>query len=116
MSRFALSPRSAAFAAFRAGSLVSVCLRPSSRSFSGAVLVASFRSAPAAGVFARRCAARCGVACAVRGSAGSWSVSVPVALSSSRWPAGAGWAWPVAGGLRGFLAVLGASGVGVCRG
>ena len=56
-------------------------VRASSRSLSGFVLVASFRSCAAASAFARRWAVRLPAACrgcAVRRSGASWSVSVPV--------------------------------------
>lgn len=71
----ALPCRSLAFSALRAGSLAGVVLRPSSRSGSGFVLVARFRSAASAGAFARRAAARLGYFVVVRGPA----VSVPCA-------------------------------------
>ena len=69
------------WSAFRAGSLVSVCLRPSRRSVSGAVLDCSFSSFPAAMRFASLWGRRLPGA-APRLSARSsvcWSVSVPVA-------------------------------------
>jgi hypothetical protein len=105
------SPRSAVRSAFRSGSLVSVFLGQSSRSPSGVVLRCSFGRWLCAARFARRWAGRLGVPVVVRVAGAGWSVSVPVFLGSSRWPAGAGWVQPVAGvgvrGLRPFLARLG---------
>lgn len=91
------------WSAFRAGSLASVLLRPSSRSGSGAVLVCSFRSLACAGAFARRWALRLGVSVAVRSGAGLFAVSVPVGASVS-----APVALPVAGGVCGVVAVAAA--------
>ena len=100
------SARFLAFSAFRAGSLVSLLFRPSSRSFSGAVAVARFGCPARAGAFARLWARRLGVAVAVRGC----SVSVPVAVPSSR-PAWLGRLVVCSGGLRGFLRSLSSAGV-----
>lgn len=56
------------------------CVRSSSRSFSGFVVVGAFGSFGAASGWAARWAARCGVPCVVRCRGGrAWSVSVPVA-------------------------------------
>ena len=74
------------FSAFRAGALRLLRLRPSSRSASGSVLVASFACPRAAGAFAARWAGRLGSSVALRRSPGLWSVSVPVRLGSSRVP------------------------------
>ena len=109
------SPRSAVFAAFSCGGLVSVLLRPSRRSLSGAVVVAGFASAAGAFRFARRAARRAGVSVAVRrgpgGAGGAWVVSCPVAVRSSRWPVGVGSLLPLAGlsvsGLSSALASAG---------
>ena len=107
----ASSSRSVAFSAFRCGGLRSVLLRPSSRAFSGAALVCSFASPGAAGAFARRWAVRLGVLVFVRRAPGGWSVSVPVARRSSRWPVGVGLLVVWSGGLRGFCASLGSAGL-----
>lgn len=109
------APAPVARSGFRAGSLVSVLLRPSSRSRSGAVLVCSFRSAPRAARFARRWAGRVGVSVACRRSPVGFSVSVPVSLRSSRWPSCAGLALWSRGGVRGFARLLRSSGLGVAR-
>lgn len=111
-----LSVRSLAFRAFRCGSLHSVQFRQSSRSFTGQVFVAVFRSAGCAGAFAQSCAVSLGVSVfVVRVSAVRWSVSVPVAPAHSRLPVGWGRVWLVAGGLRGFVATLSRAGfVGSC--
>ena len=106
MSHSLTSARSLAFSAFRAGSLVSLVFRPSSRSFSGAVVVARFACPRCAGLFARRWASRLGVSVAVRGGA----VSVPVAVPSSR-PLWLGRLVVCSGGLRGFVRSLGSAGV-----
>ncbi len=104
--------RSVAFSAFRAGSLRSLLLRPSGRSFSGIVLVCVFASGPRAFPFAARWAVRLGVGVRVRRHPLGWQVSVPVVRSSSRLPvSGRVVAWR--GGLRGFVAALGHSGLGV---
>lgn len=72
--------------AFRAGSLFGFFVRPSSRAWSGAVLVCCFSRAAAARAFAARWSARCRVAVVVRAVPGPgpalWSVSVPVPPSS----------------------------------
>ena len=95
--------RSAAFSAFRAGSLASVALRPASWSSSSVLVgVFGFRSAASAGSFAARWAARLGVSVRVRRSAGLWAVAVPVAGIPSGSRAGL---W-VRGGLRGLLHAL----------
>jgi hypothetical protein len=78
-----VSVRSLAFSAFRSGGLVSFVVRPSSRSFSGSVLVARFSGSGAARRFARSWARRLGVSVAVRSG---FSVSVPVALAAGRRP------------------------------
>lgn len=109
------SVRSLCFSAFRSGSLAGLLLRPSRRAASGRVLVCSFRSAAGASRFARLWAGRLGVSVAVRCSAGLWSVSVPVSWPSSSWPGCVGRVVWVRGGLRGFLAALGWSGLGVLR-
>lgn len=108
------SVRSVVWSAFRAGALVSASWRSSSRSFSFAVCVCSFRSPAVAAAFARRWARRLGVAVAVRGAA----VSVPVAAPLGCLP----WSWsahaPRAGGVAGLaracrqLAVSGLVGFG----
>ncbi|MCP4542668.1 MAG: hypothetical protein GY832_36560 [Chloroflexi bacterium] len=111
------SARQAAFSAFRAGSLRSVTVRPSSRAASGVVLVAAFASFPRARSFARRWAFRLGFSVVVRRSGGvplscapstGWAVSVPVVIRARcRWLlAGGGIFAPVVGGLRGLLAVV----------
>ena len=107
----AFSSRSVAFSAFRAGSLCSVLLRPSSRAFSGAALVCSFASPRSAAAFARRWSVRLGVLVFVRRAPGGWSVSVPVRRRSSRWPACVGRVVVWSGGLRGFCASLGSAGL-----
>ncbi|MCZ7568898.1 MAG: hypothetical protein M5U01_09975 [Ardenticatenaceae bacterium] len=108
------APARVAWSAFRAGSLRSLLLRSSSRSFSRAVLVCTFACPVRAGAFAARWARRLGVAAAVRRAPGGlWAVSVPVAQRSSRWPAGAFALLPVTGGVRGLRRLLGWSGLGV---
>jgi hypothetical protein len=80
-----LSPRAAFWLAFRCGGLRGVCLRSSSRSFSGCVLVCGFGSFAAAARLAARLSRRLPGAAAPRvrrvvGRSGSgWVVSVPVA-------------------------------------
>jgi len=110
----AFSPRSAAFVAFSCGSLSSVLVRPG-RSGAAWVLVAGFESLSSASAFARRAAIRAGRSVALRpgagGAAGAWSVSCPVAWSSSRGPAGAGRLLPVTGGVRGLSAALARAGL-----
>ena len=105
------SPRSLVRSAFSSGSLVSVFLGQSPRSPSGVALRCSFGRWLPAARFARRWARRLGVSVVVRVAGSGWSVSVPVFLGSSHWPAGAGWLQPLAGvgvrGLRPFLARLG---------
>ena len=108
-----LATKSVVWSAFRAGSLRAVQLRPSVHARSGAVCVCSFRSATAAGQFARRWALRLGLSVAVRRSAGLWAVSVPVRRSSSRWPVSVGRVLSVAGGIRAVARVLAFSGLGV---
>lgn len=104
-------PRSVAWSAFLSGSLGSLVLRPG-RSGARAVLVASFGSAPRAGRFARRWARRLGLSVAVRSAPGGvWSVSVPVALASSRWPRCVGRRLVWSGGLRGFARSLAVAGL-----
>ena len=106
---------SVARSAFRAGSLSSLLLRPSSRSRSGLVLVCGFGSAARAGRFAGLWAGRLGLSVVVLrgpgGWAGAWLVSVPVVSRCSRLPAFAGRVLPVSGGLRGFAASLFSSGL-----
>lgn len=109
MSDALFSFRSLAFSAFRAGGLVSVVFRPSSRSFSGWVAVVRFRRRSAAVRFARRWAGRLGVGVAVRG--GGLFVSVPVAAPRSSRPAGLGRPVVAVGGLRALVASLGAAGL-----
>jgi hypothetical protein len=116
MLSVASSPVCIARSAFRAGSLRGLLLRPSRRSFSGAVLVCWFGCPRRAGRFAARWAGRLGVSVVVRCSAGQWQVAVPVRRGSSRWPQCVGLRLPVRGGLRGFRQALGWSGLGVCRG
>ena len=113
--RSAASVASVCFSAFRAGSLSGLLLRPSSRAFSGVVLVAVFSNHQRAGVFAGRWAARLGVRVSIRRHPAGWAVSVPVALPASRWPVGAGSLLPVRGGVRGLHRLLGWSGLRVCR-
>ncbi|MCP4544271.1 MAG: hypothetical protein GY832_44730 [Chloroflexi bacterium] len=107
------SPRSVAFSAFRAGSLRSITVRPSSRAASRVVLVAAFASFPRARSFARRWASRLGFSVVVRRSGALWAVSVPVVIRARcRWLlAGGGIFAPVVGGLRGLLAVVGSWGL-----
>jgi hypothetical protein len=103
-------PRSVAWSAFRAGSLVSVLLRSSSHSASGRVLVCQFKRGASASAFARRWAARLGISIFVRcaGWAGRWEVSVPVHYPSSHLPA---WGLvPCVGGVRGFARSLASCG------
>ncbi len=102
--------RSVAWSAFVSGSLRSVLLRPG-RSGARAVLVCSFSCARRAGAFAARWARRLGRSVALRRVAGGWSVSVPVLLRSSRWPRCVGFRLSWSGGLRGFVAALGAGGL-----
>lgn len=105
------SSRSVAWSAFVSGSLRSVSLRPG-RSGARAVLVCSFACARRAGRFAARWARRLGRSVALRRvPGGQWSVSVPVALRSFRWPVGVCRRLSWSGGLRGFVAVLGAAGL-----
>ena len=98
--------RHVAFSAFRSGGLSGLVWRPSSRSFSGSVLVCVFPSHSVASLFARRWASRLDRSVFVRESSGRtgvpvFGVSVPVAsVPDSRF---SGW---VSGGLRGLLAVL----------
>ena len=77
--------RSLAFSAFGSGSLRSLVLRRSRRSFSGWVVVASFASPPRAGVFAARWAGRLGLSVVARRVGSFLAVSVPCAP-----PAGGG--------------------------
>jgi hypothetical protein len=73
-----VAPRSLSFSAWRAGSLRSLVLRASRRSFSGAVVVASFACPRRAGRFAARWARRLRVVVLVRRAGpGLWDVSVP---------------------------------------
>lgn len=103
------SARSLCFSAFRSGGLRGLVFRPSSRAFSGFVVVASFASPSAAGRFARRWARRLGVAVAVSGV----SVSVPCAVwPSSRLPVGAGRPLFFGGGVRGLVRGLQSAGLG----
>ncbi len=104
------SSRSVAWSAFVSGSLRSVLLRPG-RSGARAVLVCSFGCAQRAGAFAARWARRLGRSVAVRRVAGLFSVSVPVALASFRWPRCVGQRLSWSGGLRGFVRALGAGGL-----
>lgn len=105
------SSRSVAFSAFVSGSLRFVLLRPG-RSGARAVLVCSFSCARRAGRFAARWARRLGRSVALRRVAGGlWSVSVPVALRSFRWPRCVGQRLSWSGGLRGFVRALGAGGL-----
>ncbi|MFN8468257.1 MAG: hypothetical protein U0X20_22045 [Caldilineaceae bacterium] len=102
----ALSGSSAVWSAFHAGGLRGVCLRPSSRSFSGAVLVCSFRSFASAARLAARLARRFPGAAAPRvrravspsGVVG-FVVSVPVDIPALG--VAACGAYPVRGGVRG---------------
>ena len=58
------------------------CLRPSARSFSGWVVVVSFRSPLRARVFSRFAARRLGCPfCLVRRAGAFWAVSVPVGVA-----------------------------------
>jgi hypothetical protein len=107
-----VSVRSLVWSAFLCGSLRGFVSRPSAHSFSGRVVVAAFASPASASRFARRWAGRLGVSVFVRparsrSGARLWAVSVPVASPASASPL----ALPVAGGLRGLVAVLGAAGV-----
>lgn|GEM_PF-2958211 len=83
MSAF-LSSRAALFAAFRAGGLVGVIVRPSRRSVSGLVVAPVFATLPAALRFAARAAAGARHFPAVRpvarrGGAVGFAVSLPLA-------------------------------------
>jgi hypothetical protein len=98
--------RGLAWSAWLCGGLLSVSFRPSSRSFSGAVLVARFRSPAAASRFARRWALRLGVPVFVRRSGVSVPVSGPGFPLPGPW---FGFSVPVSGlGLRGFVRALAA--------
>ena len=95
--------RSVAFSAFRASGLSGLVWRPSTRSFSGSVLVCVFPSRVIAASFACRWASRLGRSVFVRKRGSFFGVSVPVAaVPDSRF---SGW---VVGGLWGLLAVLAA--------
>ncbi len=108
--RLAVSPRSAAWSAFRSGGLSSFVVAGSRRSFSGWALRASFSSPVGAARFARAAARRAGVSVAVRSfGPGCFVVSVPVAV-----PARAPFvsvSVSAAGGVRGFAAALRRSGL-----
>jgi hypothetical protein len=108
------SPVRVLWSAFRAGGLAGVVLRPSSRSFSGAVLVCAFRSLSAARVFAVRWGPRSGAGvCVVRRSpwrGGVWVVSVPVAVVPGFVPA----LVPVSGGVAAAAAAAGVLGACAC--
>jgi hypothetical protein len=104
------SSRSVAFSAFVSGSLRGLLLRPG-RSGARAVLVCSFGCLRRAGRFAARWARRLGRSVVVRRVAGLFEVSVPVALASCRWPRCVGFRLSWSGGLRGFVAALGAGGL-----
>jgi len=99
-----LSARSVLWSAFHAGSLRSVCLRPSSRSGSGFVAAFGFASFAPAARLAARLARRLPPSAAPRvrpvagAAAAGWVVSVPVAVE----PAGA---FLVRGGVRAVAAL-----------
>ncbi len=101
------SPRSLAFSAFRSGGLRQVVIRPSTHARSGWVAVCSFSSPAVAARFARRHAARLGVAVAVRPGC---VVSVPCAPPPSRCP-GLGFPLVAVGGLRVFCRSLAVGGL-----
>lgn len=106
------SPVRVARSAFRAGGLVSVLPRLS-HSFRGWVLVCQFCRFSGAARLASVWSRRLGVSVVVRSAGSGWAVSVPFAWRSSHWPAGSGFAWPVAGGVRGLRGSLAPAGLGL---
>lgn len=116
MLRVSFSPSLAApswssLVALSLGSASSVCVRPSSRSFSGFVAVFSFRSSSAASAWSARCAGLVGCFCVVRSVVGRggvplWCVSVPCVVWRS---APRAWVRPAAAlaSLRGGRRVSG---------
>ena len=101
------APRSLAFSAFRSGGLRQVVVRPSTHARSGWVVVCVFSSPAVAATFARRHAARLGVAVAVRPGC---VVSVPCAPPPSKFP-GLGFPLVAVGGLRVFCRSLAVGGL-----
>lgn len=110
----ALRARSVAFAAFRAGGLVSFFVAASQRSPTGATIRCYFRTYSSAAIHARRTAHRGGWPVAVaREPVHGWCSAAPVANRHSRMPTGCSRIQSVAGGLRGLIQALDGSGIGV---
>jgi len=100
------APRSAAWSAFLAGSLLSLCLRGGRHG--EPTLFCDFASPARAGRFARRWAMRLGQCVAVRRLPGHdgpvWAIRIPVEIRHTRMPPCYGRRFSWSGGLRGFIA------------